>query len=265
VSPREMIDVPAADEFVALFLDSESVVHVQYKSLQHPAAIHRLSFPAAAAPKLAGLLLKLNELGGSDESAADDLWVKKQGIDFRFLHALGAINFVWNACEHGLLPLFCIASNTSLDRAQLIVHDLGDTTICDKIRSLLTLHPEYSGQEKQMIFSALDAYDINRLNRNQLSHFSPNLEESEIKLFRRKGPELMKDAFPSDLATIRRVADDIARLTGYFGVLSKYFLAKAKGREPGPLPGIIHAPERLWKPPQQDRKTPRRPPPPSRA
>jgi hypothetical protein len=59
-----------------------------------------------------------------------------------------------------------------LEPAQLMIHDLGDVTICNKIRDLLALRKEYIGAEKQMIFSALDAYEINRLNRNQLSHFT---------------------------------------------------------------------------------------------
>jgi hypothetical protein len=180
----------------------------------------------------------------------DDPWIAKQGFDPKVLHALGAVNVAWNACEHGLIPLFCVATNTSLEAAQLMMHDLGDVTICNKIRDLLPLRPEYSDAEKQMIISALDAYDVNRINRNQLSHFTigPTGRE-ELELYRRKGPILMKERFPSDLSDIRRVANDIALLISYLGALSTYFRATASKPVAMPLPGILRAPQRLWTPP----------------
>jgi hypothetical protein len=185
----------------------------------------------------------------------DDPWIDKQGFDPKLLHALGAVNITWNACEHGLIPLFCIAANMTLEHGQGMMHDLGDVTVCNKIRDLLLLRREYSDAEKQMILSALDAYDVNRINRNQLSHFTiAPTGKATLELYRRKGPVLMKESFPSGLSDIRGVADDMHLLLRYMSVLSDYFRAKRQGREPGPLPGILRAPKRLWTPPPPDPK-----------
>jgi hypothetical protein len=180
----------------------------------------------------------------------DDAWIEKAGFDPKVLHALGVVNVAWNSCEHGLIPLFCAAANMGLERAQLMIHDLGDVTICNKITDLLTLRKDYTDAEKQMILSALEAYEVNRLNRNQLSHFTIGpTGGAELELYRRKGPILMKESFPSALSDIRRVADDITLLVNYITDLAEYFLTKSRNSDPGPLPGIFRAPKRLWTPP----------------
>jgi hypothetical protein len=57
--PPKMFDVPESSEFLGVFMDSDGIVEVQYKSPQKPEATCRLKFPLHAAPKLAGFLSEL--------------------------------------------------------------------------------------------------------------------------------------------------------------------------------------------------------------
>ncbi|MEA2896835.1 MAG: hypothetical protein QOJ84_2450 [Bradyrhizobium sp.] len=65
--PPKMFDVPQSSEFLGLFMDSDGVVEIQYKSPQKPEATCRLKFPLHAAPKLAGFLSALIQQAGEIE------------------------------------------------------------------------------------------------------------------------------------------------------------------------------------------------------
>lgn len=196
----------------------------------------------------------------------DDKWVRERSgqIDAKFLHAIGLVNLVWNTCEHCLLPLFCATTKITGKMALILVHDLGDTSISDKIRDALPLS-SHDQNETDAITYALDLYDINRQNRNQLHHFTPEFANNELVLYRKKGPVLGKDKFPSDLKTVRRVADEITALAIYLSNLGTYFVAKMHENTLGALPDRPPLPDKLWKPPPANPPKPPRQPRPSRA
>ena len=191
----------------------------------------------------------------------DDIWIssKSSETDAKTLHALGSISLIWNACEYGLLALFCAATNTGARLAWIIIHDLGDVSISNKIRDALILSKN-SEDKKGAILYALELYDVNRLNRNQLTHFLPLVGLDGLALFRQKGPFIWPEWFPSDLKSVRRVADELAVLANYLSDVGNYFIAKMKGTAPEPLPERPPLPERLWKPRPQGQ--PKRQPPP---
>jgi hypothetical protein len=197
---------------------------------------------------------------------ADD-WIRKhESIDSKICHALGFINIVWNACEHGLLPLFRAVTNLRGQEAFILTHDMGDVTLTNKIREFLPLRKDFLPAEKLMILSALEGYDVNRVNRNQLSHFSPVPSGSvlsvgkDLQFYRRKGPRFLADAIPSDLTSIRRVADDLVMLAAYLGALNRYLHGKHEKLPPMPMPGKLPLPERLWTPPPPNPQGRKRPP-----
>lgn len=190
-----------------------------------------------------------------------DTWIssKSSKTDAETLHALGVVSLIWNACEYGLLPLFCTATNIDTRLAWIIIHDLGDIAISNKIHDALALS-KHSEDEKEAILYALKLYDTNRINRNQLAHFMPIFGLDGLALFRQKGPIIWPEWFPSDLKSVRRVADELAALSNYISDVSNYFITKMKGTAPGPLPDRPPLPERLWKPPPQGQPKPKSPP-----
>jgi hypothetical protein len=195
----------------------------------------------------------------------DDPWIasRSRRIDPKILHALGLVNLSWNACEHGLLLLFCSTTNIGGKRALILTHDLGDVTLSNKIRDLMEIS-DHQPHEREAIERALDVYEICRLNRNQLSHFTPSHNQAdELEMYRKKGPTLMEEQFPCDLATIRRVADEITHLTNHLSAIGNYFLAKLYGQKPGSLPQKPPLPGRVWTPPPQGRPKQKSPQPPS--
>jgi hypothetical protein len=189
----------------------------------------------------------------------EDKWIEERGtkVDAKLLHAIGLINLIWNTCEHGLLPIFCAATKIRGQMASILIHDLGDISISNKIRDALPLS-QHDQDEKDAITYALELYDINRINRNQLHHFSPDFINNALVLYRKKGPVLGKEPFPSDLKTVRRIADEVMALAIYLANLGNYFVAKMYENTLGALPNRPPLPEKLWKPaPQTPSKPPR--------
>lgn len=195
----------------------------------------------------------------------DDLWIssKSDKTVAETLHALGVVSLIWNACEYGLLPIFCAVTNIDTRLAWIIIHDLGDVATSNNIRDALATS-KHSVSEKEAILYAIDLYDMNRINRNQLTHFMPIFGLDGLALFRQKGPFIWPEWFPSDLKSVRRVADELEVLCAYLSDVGEYF-TKMKGTAPGPLPNRPPLPERLWKPPPPNRPKRKSPPRSSRA
>ena len=98
----------------------------------------------------------------------------------------------------------------------------------------------------------LKVYDINRLNRNQLTHFLPSAFTNS-DLARLKGPRFDPQPIPDTLEDMRRVADEVILLVNYLGgivnLINKRQVSEKPDRILPSLPDKPPLPERLWKPP----------------
>ena len=195
----------------------------------------------------------------------DDPWIAQRNpIEAEKLHALGYITFVWNMCEFHLFNLLCLVFGLPPRLAWILVHEMGDVSMSDRIQSFLELG--YANQdaikpEIEVIQNALAAYDVCRQNRNQFTHFQLSLdpEDNRIVLARQKGPKFERVAFPDDLQTMRRVGDEIFGLNLFLNQINLY-LRNHGTAEAVPLPDRVRAPELIWKPPPQAAPKHKRPP-----
>lgn len=181
------------------------------------------------------------------------------------LHALGAITLFWNQCEMGLFLIFAGATKIDSNVSFALTHEMGDVTVCNRIREILEL-TDHSDGVKNMVIHVLKVYDINRQNRNQLTHFMPGPGDSGMMQFwRQKGPKLEPQPLPCELKDIRRVATEILALSRNLVEIGMYFLNHPYGNVRRPLPEKLPLPDKLWKPPPPDRSKRKRQRPTSRA
>jgi hypothetical protein len=199
---------------------------------------------------------------------ADDEWVQKfSPIESEKLHALGLITFMWNACEYKLFEMFHLVYGITPEFAWVLVHDLGDISISNRITAFLEKivpNPKAVERQSEVIQNALKAYDICRQNRNQFTHFSleHDLKAMKVHMLRQqKGPHLERIPFPTDISDMRRVAQEIVGLNGQIDAINKH-LRTYGADQPAPLPDIVVLPEYLWKPAPQNEPAPQplRPP-----
>jgi hypothetical protein len=183
---------------------------------------------------------------------SDDPWIAKNSqIAAEKLHALGVINYRWNLAELALKVIFSQIAGIPFARMWAIAHDMGDAAISAAMAELLEMLHAAKGP-KNAILHGLELYDINRVNRNQLTHYLPAaLVGSDFT--RLKGPKFDPKPFSDDLKDLRRVADDLEALLKYFSQLTNAITdlqAPPRGRERHSLPDRLPLPEKLWKPPQ---------------
>lgn len=195
-----------------------------------------------------------------DSKKADAEWMAKHSpINPWKLQALGVITFFWNRCQMALFVMFSGVTKIDANIAFALYQEMGDVSICRRIEEALDI-VEHSDDVKSLVRDTLAVYDVNRLNRNQLTHFLPARDDSgRLKFFRQKGPLLDLQPFPDDLKDIRRVAEDVEALSRHLTAVGQYFLTKVHGAVRRPLPETPPLPERLWKPPSQDQPKQRSP------
>lgn len=189
-----------------------------------------------------------------------DNWIAEHSpIAAEKLHALGVVNFHWNSADIALKLLglrFGYGGKSSFDANWATVHDAKDVTLCDTIRTNVAAR-QMAQPIKDAVLYALHIYDINRQNRNQLSHFMPHgLAGSDLANF--DGPEFRPKPFPDSTKDIRRVADEIVDLVRYLSDLLNYFPASLQALLRGaqiPLPTIPPEPKKLWNNPRANRKS----------
>lgn len=136
-----------------------------------------------------------------------------------------------------------------------MVHDLQLPQICDRIKGFAETD-RFDGDTRSAILCALALFDVNRMNRNQLTHFLPTGSRSGMEFWRNKGPSFDMDVIPSDVGTIRRVADEIRTAQAYQVNLANRLSARRENffAKPEPLPEKPPLPERIWKPQGQQKK-----------
>jgi hypothetical protein len=150
-------------------------------------------------------------------------------------------------------------ANLDLKTGWAIIHDIGDVYIANSIGELLDLAPFLSVNSLEDTKYALRLYDVNRINRNQLTHFLPFYAGAKVQLLRMKGPHFAPGEFDASLDEIRRVADEIRVLEIFLSQTLSVLgwqLRRARNpdRDPGPQPSSPSRPplpERLWRPPPQ--------------
>jgi hypothetical protein len=200
-------------------------------------------------------------------SQLDDEWIRKfSPIEPEKLHALGVITFMWNACEYKLFELFSLAFGLSQQAAWLLVHDLGDVAISDRIHTFTdwAAETDEAKDASEIIQNALKAYDHCRQNRNQFTHFTMqhDLETKTLTLLQQKrGPLLQRVPFPNDLTDMRRVADEIIGINNHLHQINQCL--KTRGSpQPEPWPSKVAPPALLSTPAPQARtvRRPQRPP-----
>lgn len=170
------------------------------------------------------------------------------------MHALGLIQFYWTGCEYWLTALFAAVAGWPEREAWIMLHDNGDVAITAKLEAIMDLRP-LSAVEKSAIGDALAIYDLCRLNRNQLTHYSitdsPGGDDA-LRLIRRsrKPQNMFGSPMNDDLWTIRRVANDARRLRAHLMALAMYFLSRKMGAV-ATLPRRPPSPQTLWTPAPQ--------------
>jgi hypothetical protein len=185
----------------------------------------------------------------------DDKWVAANSpIDAERLHALGAVIVYWTECEKELFLLFGEVLGLPLQELWVIAHDLGNVAISTKIE-VLARAKNFSSEIQLAIKNAKAVYDICRQNRNQLVHFwtSGSDLSGGRQLYRKsKKPDWrVPQRFKSDLADIRRVAEDIKALSYHMSKLEAAINKTGRAAPNSPLPTELALPALLYSPPPQ--------------
>jgi hypothetical protein len=184
---------------------------------------------------------------------SDDPWIAANSvIDPERLHALGMITLWWNHCERNLFHIFHLVFGLRPRVAWIIAHDMGDISMCEKIKEMLKIRPP-EDDVLTVLTSYLKAHDACRINRNTLTHFTGSLPSaqhnpSQVVFVRMKGPVPEQNPLPSSLEDIRRVAHETHTFAMYSWKLYKALVERYEGKQ-ATLPPPIVPPELLWKPP----------------
>jgi hypothetical protein len=199
----------------------------------------------------------------------DDPWIKSHSdIEPERLHAIGVVTYAWNSCQALLFIFFATLTGLPGRVTRAIIHEMSDAALIARLRDILATGGFRNDPElNAAILYALEMFDINRVNRNQLTHFMPSgKRDGKIEFWRNKGPELLRQAFPSNIDDIRRVAEDILTLRNYANNVSALAIAKqlhAHGAQiagPLPLPDKPPLQKPLWRSQGQNHKGPKPPP-----
>jgi hypothetical protein len=141
--------------------------------------------------------------------------------------------------------------------AWAIMHEMGGLTIAAAIKELVSKRTD-DDPLKAAVLHILVLHDLNRMNRNQLTHFMPVKIESGIALWRVKGPNFTPLVIPDSVETLRHISEDINRFMWYVSAAITYLNQQRRGQSPSPLPEKPPLPERLVRPlPPKQPKQPR--------
>lgn len=180
-----------------------------------------------------------------------DDWIKRRSpLHPHKLHALGLITFLWNGCEVGLRDILTYLSGVHQGRAAwAVMHEMGGVTMAAAISELAVLTRPADDPARAAILHAMALHDVNRINRNQLTHFMPAKTEDGLEFWRVKGVQFNPQTVPSSTEKLRRVADDIWAFLWYLDAILRYLSAERRSQPPPTLPEKPPVPERLWRPP----------------
>lgn len=178
-----------------------------------------------------------------------DQWILTHSpIDPKKLHAMGLANYRWNAAEIGMKAIYTALTRKPWADVWPDIHDERDKTLCKAIRKELG-DTHFTSEVRAAVLHAIEVYDRNRENRNQLSHFLPGgLVGSDLT--RLKGPTFDPQPIADGLPAIRRVVEEIEELLDYLSGVFNHLWAqvydgRGKGERP-PLPDKPALPAMLW-------------------
>jgi hypothetical protein len=182
-----------------------------------------------------------------------DRWILAHSpIEAKKLHAIGYISLRWNTCELWLRVLLACVIGEDFAKIWTENHDSRTSDIAKKIRNVVSKSRNSAAVKEAMIY-ALDLYDINRLNRNQFTHFVVSGTKNGLELRNNKNSswdQIFKlPAIRAELADIRRVAEEIDTMSCHLAGLFNCFSAGVLVQEPS-LPDKPPRPQRVWIPPQ---------------
>lgn len=184
----------------------------------------------------------------------DDPWIQCHSpIEPEKLHAIGVIAYKWNTCEIGIRILLDCISNRNIDVTWAETHDIRPSQLLKRIEKTISTS-YYKPPVKEAVLHAVKLYDVNRVNRNQLSHFLPSASRTGMEIRNNKTSDFSaifdSPTVRSELSDIRRVAEEIQALITYLEGMINYFFAGAVNiLEPRSLPEKPVPPEFHWKPP----------------
>jgi hypothetical protein len=197
----------------------------------------------------------------------DDPWIAKHSApEPEKLHAIGYIIMLWNSCEDKLWALLTWSARIPVSISYALLHSTSDVTMMNQIRDVTKLSDlsRLSSEHAALIDHALNYYDICRLNRNQLCHFSiaegHRDDDERIRFRRRKGADILaSEPFLDSLDDIRQVADEVEILNHFLVdlILSVDSIRHGPQR---PLPEKPPLPKRLLIPLPRNSPTQQSPP-----
>lgn len=191
-----------------------------------------------------------------------DPWISSNSpLSPERLHAIGLITFRWNECEFWHFQLFRCVSELPQSEAWALVFDIGDESISVRVKTLMEMRG-YHKNGRALIENALAFYSCCRMNRNSIAHaWTDGKQDGEAILARKtkKPSNIDPKAFPADLATLRRVADELGALETRLWLLCCR-LEQGTISPPPPSLGILPLPELLWRPLPLPSTKPPRPP-----
>jgi hypothetical protein len=177
-----------------------------------------------------------------------DSWVKANSapLDHKKVHALGLITLRWNRCEYGLFLLFAEVVKLPIKECWILVHNLGDLAIVERIKAMMT-ERKYDAETIAQITNALEHYKICNENRNSLTHSWTKRVAGEMVLARQSKSIANMNPYPipSSLADLRRVAEDLDTLSHRLFYLEA-ILSESDPKQPLPWRERLSPPDRLW-------------------
>jgi hypothetical protein len=187
-----------------------------------------------------------------------DQWIATNSpIDAKRLHALGAVIVYWNDCERELLILLGEMLGLPTKELWVIAHDLGNKAMSTKIKALARAK-KFPFRLQSAIENTLEVFEICYQNRNQLVHFwvfgSDLSGGRELYRKSKKADYITPELFNSDLADIRRVAEEMKALAYHVSALQAAINTTGRAPPNSPLPGKLALPARLHSPPPQPPK-----------
>lgn len=194
----------------------------------------------------------------------NDPWIASHSpIDPARLHALGYINFQWNKVELAFRILYAAFVTGPFEAGWTESYDQRISDVSEKIRKsvVASFHSE---DLKIAALHCLDLIDINRKNRNQLTHFLPSSESDGVIIRNNKNADFSSifaaPSVPSDLISLRQLAEEIDAAMAYIIGIINVVGTRSRSplqEPPQPLPDKPPLPKMLWtvpRPPSRGRQ-----------
>lgn len=196
--------------------------------------------------------LDRSQIDWPEVSGFGDKWIRThQELPPAHLHALGCITIYWNSCEHALFGLFCSVARMPERLGRILVHDMDSARVWQRISDIGK--PILDANMFAHTQHARKMFDICKTNRNSYTHAILGCSDTPDKVLGlkfQKGKAFNPISVDDNLATIRRVADEIEMTGRYistidFSIKFSHDAEKRPRSEPAPLLGKPKIPKSL--------------------